>query len=82
MFRASSKNHHERSAKPHNSHTFWVIGWNTIYLGFEWLVVPFVYVYDLGAQAAHRDTFFGQPAYWVGSQKDQIIVIIVLAWNR
>ena len=26
-----------------------VIGWNTIYFGFEWLVVPFVFVYDPGA---------------------------------
>ena len=67
VFRASSKNDHERSAKPHNTHFLSVIGWNTIYFGFEWSVVPFVFVYDLGAQAAYRDAFFGQPAYWAGS---------------
>ena len=49
MFGASSRNYHERSAKPHNTHPLSVIGWNTIYCGFEWLVVPFVFVYDLGA---------------------------------
>ena len=57
-FRASSKNDHERSAKPHHTHPLSVIGWNTIYFGFEWLAVPFVSVYDLGAQAAYRDVFF------------------------
>ena len=35
MFRASSKNYHERSAKPHNTHPLSVIGWNTIYFGFD-----------------------------------------------
>ena len=58
MFRASSKNDHERSAKPHDTHPLLVIGWNAIYLGFEWSVVPFVFVYDFGAQAAFRDVFF------------------------
>ena len=28
-----------------------VIGWNTVYFGLEWLVVPVVFVCDLGAQA-------------------------------
>ena len=51
----SSKNYHERSAKPHNTHPLSVIGWNTIYFGFEWLVVAFVFEYDLGAQAAYRE---------------------------
>ena len=32
-----------------------MIGWNTIYFGFEWLVVPFVFVYDLGAQATYDE---------------------------
>jgi hypothetical protein len=49
VFRASSKNDRERSAKPHNTHPLSVIGWNTFYFGFEWLVVPFAFVYDLGA---------------------------------
>jgi hypothetical protein len=31
--------------------TMLVMGWKTIYFGFEWLVVPFVFVYDLGALA-------------------------------
>ena len=31
-----------------------MIGWNAVYFGFEWLVVPFVFVYDLGAQAAYN----------------------------
>ena len=35
--------------KPHNTHPLSVIGWNTIYFGFEWLVVLFSFVYDLGA---------------------------------
>ena len=52
----------------------------TIYFGFEWSVVPLVFVYDLGAQAAYRDAFFGRPAYGAGSQrivrKDQMNVII------
>ena len=48
VFRASSKNYHERSAKPHNTHPLSVIGWNTIYFGFECLVVPLLFVYDLG----------------------------------
>ena len=43
-----------------------VIGWNTIYFGLVWLVVPFVFVCDLRAQAAHRDTFFLRPAYGAG----------------
>ena len=58
MFRGSSKNDHERSAKPNNTHRLLVIGWNTIYLGLELLVVPFVFGYDLGAQADYRDSFF------------------------
>ena len=58
VFRASSKNDRERSAKPHHTHPWALIGWNTIYLGFEWLVVLFVFVYDLGAQAAYSDAFF------------------------
>ena len=39
----------EEGAKPHNTHPLSVIGWNTLYFGFEWLAVPFVFVYDLGA---------------------------------
>jgi hypothetical protein len=58
VFRASSKNYHERSAKPHNTHRLSVIVWNTIYFGFEWLVVPLVFVYNLGALAAYRGAFF------------------------
>ena len=38
--------------------TLSVIGWNTIYFGLEWLVVPIVFVCDLGVQAAHRDAVF------------------------
>ena len=34
-----------------------MIGVNTIYSGSEWLVVLFVIVCDLGAQAAYRDVF-------------------------
>ena len=45
------KSNHERSAKPHNTHPLSVIGWNSIDCGLEWLVVPFVFVCDLGAQA-------------------------------
>ena len=30
-----------------------MFGWNPIYFGLEWLVVPFVYAYDLVAQAAY-----------------------------
>ena len=54
----SSKNYHERSAKPHNTRPLSVIGWINVYFGLEWLVVPFVIVCYLGAQAAYRDTFF------------------------
>ena len=43
----SSKNYHERSTKPHNTQPLSVIG--SIFFGFEWLVVPFVFVCDLGA---------------------------------
>ena len=50
--------HEEGGAKPHNTRPLSVIGWNTIYFGFEWLVVPFVFVCNLGAQAAYRDAFF------------------------
>ena len=53
--------------RSHNIHPLSVIGWNTIYFVFEWLVVPFVFVYDLGALAAYRDMFFWRPAYGVGS---------------
>ena len=50
VFRASSKNYHERSAKT-LQHPPLVGDWMvTVYFGFEWLVVPFVFVYDLGAQ--------------------------------
>jgi hypothetical protein len=35
VFRATSKNDHERSAKPHSTHPLSVIGWNTIYFGFD-----------------------------------------------
>ena len=52
---SSSKNYHERGAKPHNTHPLLVIGWNTIYFGFEWLVVPLVFVCNIGAQVAYRD---------------------------
>ena len=55
---SSCKNYRERSPKPHNSHPLTVIGWNTVYLDFEWLVVRLAFVYDLGAQAACRDRFF------------------------
>ena len=41
--------YHEHSAKPHNTHPLTVIGWNTIYFGFEVLVVPFIFLYDLWA---------------------------------
>jgi hypothetical protein len=78
VFRASSKNHIERNTKPQSIHPLSLIGWNTIYLGFEWSVVPFIFGYDLGAQAAYRDAFFGRPAYGAGSQrivrKDQMNV--------
>ena len=43
-----------------------VIGWNNVYYGLVWLVVPFVIVCDLGAQDAYR-TFFWRPAYGAGS---------------
>ena len=33
-----------------------MIGWINVYSGLEWLVVPFVIVCDLRAQAAYRDT--------------------------
>ena len=52
---SSSKNDHERSAKPH---PLYVIGWNTINFGLVWLVIPFVFVCDLGAQVTYRDTCF------------------------
>ena len=70
---------YQRSAKPHNAHRSLVIGY-TIYFGFEWLAVPFVFVYDLGAQAAYRDVYlFCRPAYGAGSsqivRKDQLKVI-------
>ena len=59
VFRASSKNHNERSAKFHNTRPLLVIGWNTVYFGLQWLVVPFVIVCDLGAQAdLQRHVFF------------------------
>ena len=32
VFRPSRKNRHERSAKPHNTRPWSVIGWNTMYL--------------------------------------------------
>ena len=53
-----SKNDHERSAKPHNTHplSVGVVG-NTVYIDLVWLVVQLVIVCDLGAQAAHRDVF-------------------------
>ena len=42
MFHASSKNYHERTENPTTPLPLSVIGWNTIYYGLEWLVVPFV----------------------------------------
>ena len=47
-----------------------MIGWNTIYLGFEWLLVPFVFVCDLGAQAAYRDVFW-TACLWGGQLADR-----------
>ena len=60
LFQASSKNYHERIAEPH---PLSVIGWNTIYFGFEWLVVPYVFGYNLGEQADYRDVFFFKACY-------------------
>ena len=43
-----------------------------MYFGFEWLEVPFVFVYDLGAQAAYRDVFLFLPAcHWGGQPADR-----------
>ena len=38
-----------------------------VYFGLARLVVSFVVVCELGAQAAHRDTIFRRPAYEAGS---------------
>ena len=40
----------------------WVVHPVKTYFGLEWLVVRFVFVYDLGAQPAYRDTFMGRAA--------------------
>ena len=37
VFHASSKTIMNAAQKNHNTHPWSVIGWNTIYFGFEWL---------------------------------------------
>ena len=61
-----TQNYHERSTKPHNTHPLSVICWDTVYFGLEGLILPFVFLYDLGAQAAYRDTFFFTACLWGG----------------
>ena len=60
VFCASSKNYHERSAKPHNTHPLSLIGWNTIFWGFEVLIVPFVFLYDLAKQRSQGPPYTGE----------------------
>ena len=50
-----------------NTHPLVGDGWNAINFVFQWLVLPFVFVYNLGAMAAYREKVFGWPAYEAGS---------------
>ena len=70
VFRASSKNYPGRSAKPHNTHPSSVIGWNTAYFGFEWLVVPFAFVHRSRSTGCLQREVFLTSCLWGGQLTD------------
>jgi hypothetical protein len=60
VFRASSKNYRECSAKSQNTRPLAVISCNTIDIGFEWLVKPFAFLWTISEHRLSAEMHFFQ----------------------